>query len=171
VKSIDSSTRTVDNTQWPIDAFLAQLHILGSYASYCLAGAIWIWSKQASAMTGQNELKPLYDSVVEVVMTTTNQRNLAPVASGRVSTTEASMTAIMQVIAETVTRLPLDSARAFLVALSAAWVTRLNADDIRSTYQARHDHPLFAADDTDLSREVLQWMFDDLCDIAAVDPS
>ncbi len=34
---------------------------------------------------------------------------------------------------------------------------------------ANHHRPLFVAEDADLSREVLQWIFYDLCDIAAID--
>src|SRR5438105_285193 len=91
VRSIHSSDRTVDSTPWPIDAFLAQLQLLGAYASYCLAGAIWIWTKQSSAVTGQSEVKRFYDSLVDVVMATTNQRDVAPAGLGQASTTEAYM--------------------------------------------------------------------------------
>jgi hypothetical protein len=169
VTSIDSSDRTADVTRWPIAAFLAQLKPFGSYASYCLAGAVWLWAKQSYATTRQNDVKRFYDSLVDVVVTTTNQRDGYPASSGQTTTHEAFATAIMEAIAKTATQLSPDEARAFLIALSAAWVTRLDADCIRSAYQANHNRPLFVAEDADLSREVLQWIFYDLCDIAAID--
>jgi hypothetical protein len=168
VTSIDSSDRTADLKRWPIAAFLAHLQPFGSNASYCLAGAVWLWGKQSYATTRQNDVKYFYDSLVAGVVTTTNPRDLSPAASDQIETHEA-FPAIMKAIAKTATQLPSDEARAFLIALSAAWVTRLDADCIRSAYQARHNHPLFIAEDADLSREVLQWIFYDLCDIAAID--
>ena len=75
----------------------------------------------------------------------------------------------MEAIANTAKQLSPDEALAFLIALSAAWVTRLDADCIRLAYQGNHRHTLFVAEAADLSREVLQWIFYDLCDLAAID--
>ncbi len=124
--STDSSDRTADVTRWPIAAFLAQLQPFGANASYCLAGAVWLWAKHSYATTRQNDVKRFYDSLVAVVVTTTNQRDVSPAASGQIKTHEACTTAIMKAIAKTATQLSPDEARAFLLALSAAWVTRLD---------------------------------------------
>jgi hypothetical protein len=169
--SFDASNHTVDVTHWPIAAFLAQLQPLRAHASYCLAGAVWLWAKQSSATTGQSEVKRFYHSLVDAVATTTNQRDLSPAASAQARIPEALTSASIKAVAKTATQLPPDAARAFLIALSVAWVTRLDGDCIRSVYQARHNEPLLVAEDADLSREVLQWIFYDLCDIAAIDQS
>ena len=169
VPSVDSSNHTPDMMPWPIAAFLEQLKPVGAFASYCLASAVWTWAKHSYAMTHQNAIKRFYDSLVDVVLTTTNQRDLSPAPSGRSTTNSAFTTPIMEAIANTAKQLSPDEALAFLIALSAAWVTRLDADCIRLAYQGNHGHTLFVAEAADLSREVLQWMFYDLCDLAAID--
>ena len=166
--SIDSSNHPWDVQQWPIAACLEQLKPFESFASYCLAGAVWLWAKQSYAMTHRNDVKRFYDSLVDVVLTTTNRRDLHP-APAQITTNAAHTTKIMETIANTAKQLSPDEALAFLIALSAAWVTRLDADCIRLAYQGNHGHTLFVAEDADLSREVLQWIFYHLCDIAGID--
>jgi hypothetical protein len=131
---------------------------------------VWLWAKQSYATTHQNDVKRYYDSLGDVVLTTTTQRDFSPAPADQTTTDWAFTKAVMEAITETAKQLSPDEALDFLVALSAAWVTRLDAACIRSTYQANNKRPLPPdATDADLSRMVLHWILNDLDDIAAVD--
>jgi hypothetical protein len=170
VSSIHSSNRSPDRIGWPIASFLEQLKPFGSYASYCLAGAVWLWAKQSYATTHHNDVKRFYDSLADVVLATTNQRDFYPAPPDQTTTDWARTKEVMEAIARMAKQLSPDEALDFLIALSAAWVTRLDAACIRSSYQANNKHPLPPdATDTDLNCVVLHWIFNDLGDIAAVD--